>query len=259
MNFKKISSKDNSLIKLVSSLQTSAKARRENGMFVLEGLRVCDDANICGIMFDKLILTESFYSKNTEVCEKFAKNSSEVYLLDDKLFKKISDTTSPQGIIAICKTDEIKQKEFDKAGKYIALENLSDPSNLGAISRTAEALGISGIILSDNSCDPLSPKVLRASMGTILRLPLYISENIMDFIKQNNLVSYSCVVDRNAEKITDVKFEKGSVVLIGNEANGLTQEAKSECDEFLFIEMSGGAESLNAAVAASVIMYKMQK
>ncbi|MBQ9965783.1 MAG: RNA methyltransferase [Clostridia bacterium] len=259
MNFKKISSKDNSLIKLVSSLQTSAKARRENGMFVLEGLRVCDDANICGIMFDKLILTESFYSKNTEVCEKFAKNSSEVYLLDDKLFKKISDTTSPQGIIAICKTDEIKQKEFDKAGKYIALENLSDPSNLGAISRTAEALGISGIILSDNSCDPLSPKVLRASMGTILRLPLYISENIMDFIKQNNLVSYSCVVDRNAEKITDVKFEKGSVVLIGNEANGLNEQTVDESDFAVTIPMNGVAESLNASVAAAIAMWEMMR
>lgn len=259
MNFKKISSKDNSLIKLVSSLQTSAKARRENGMFVLEGLRVCDDANICGIMFDKLILTESFYSKNTEVCEKFAKNSSEVYLLDDKLFKKISDTTSPQGIIAICKTDEIKQKEFDKAGKYIALENLSDPSNLGAISRTAEALGISGIILSDNSCDPLSPKVLRASMGTILRLPLYISENIMDFIKQNNLVSYSCVVDRNAEKITDVKFEKGSVVLIGNEANGLNEQTVDESNFAVTIPMNGVAESLNASVAAAIAMWEMMR
>ncbi len=259
MNFKKISSRDNSLIKLVSSLQTSAKARRENGMFVLEGLRVCDDANICGIMFDKLILTESFYSKNTEVCEKFAKNSSEVYLLDDKLFKKISDTTSPQGIIAICKTDEIKQKEFDKAGKYIALENLSDPSNLGAISRTAEALGISGMILSDNSCDPLSPKVLRASMGTILRLPLYISENIMDFIKQNNLVSYSCVVDKNAEKITDVKFEKGSVVLIGNEANGLNEQTVDESDFAVTIPMNGAAESLNASVAAAIAMWEMMR
>lgn len=259
MNFKKISSKDNSLIKLVSSLQTSAKARRENSMFVLEGLRICDDANSCGIMFDKLILTENFYSKNTEQCEEFAKNANEIYLLDDKLFKKISDTTSPQGIIAVCKTDSIKQKDFDKEGKYIALENLSDPSNLGAISRTAEALGISGIILTDNSCDPLSPKVLRASMGTILRLPLYLTDNLTDFIKKNNLVSFSCVVEKNAQMITDMSFQNGSVVLIGNEANGLTEETVKNSDFAVTIPMNGAAESLNASVAAAIAMWEMMR
>lgn len=259
MNFKKISSKDNSLIKLVFSLQTSAKARRENAMFVLEGLRICDDANSCGITFDKLILTENFYSKNTEQCEKFAKASNEIYLLDDKLFKKISDTASPQGIIAVCKTDSIGQKPFDKSGKYVALENLADPSNLGAISRTAEALGISGIILTDNSCDPLSPKVLRASMGTVLRLPLYLTDNIIDFIRQNNLTGYSCVVEKNAQKITDVSFESGSVVLIGNEANGLTPETVKSSDFAVTIPMNGATESLNASVAAAIAMWEMMR
>ncbi len=259
MNFKKISSKDNSLIKLVSSLQTSAKARCENGMFVLEGLRICDDAQSCGIAFDKLILTENFYSKNTEQCEEFAKTAAEVFLLDDKLFKKISDTTSPQGIIAVCKFDNIDQKDFNKAGKYIALENLSDPSNLGAISRTAEALGISGIILTDNSCDPLSPKVLRASMGTILRLPLYLTDNLTEFIKKNNLVSYSCVVNKDAKKITDMQFKKGSVVLIGNEANGLSEETVKNSDFAVTIPMNGAAESLNASVAAAIAMWEMMR
>jgi len=96
-------------------------------------------------------------------------------------------------------------------------------------------------------------------MGTILRLPLYISENIMDFIKQNNLVSYSCVVDRNAEKITDVKFEKGSVVLIGNEANGLNEQTVDESDFAVTIPMNGVAESLNASVAAAIAMWEMMR
>ncbi len=259
MNYKKISSKDNSLIKLVSSLQTSAKARRENGMFVLEGLRICDDANACGITFDKLILTENFLCKNNEACEMFAKSSGEVFLVDEKLFKKISDTSTPQGIIAVCKTSSIVANEFDGKGKYIALENLADPSNLGAISRTAEALGIDGIILTNDSCDPLSPKVLRASMGTILRLPLYVTDDIIDFIKENKLTSYSCVVTKSAEKITQVTFNSGSVVLIGNEANGLKEETVNNSDFEITIPMNGEAESLNASVAAAIAMWEMMR
>ncbi len=259
IDFKEISSKENSLIKLVCGLQKSAKTRKENGLFVLEGLRICDDALQNGIQFDKLIVSKTAVEKLNKDIEKMASNATDCYLLNDSLFKKISDTSTPQGIIALAKIPQKSDSEIDLKGRYIALENLSDPSNLGAVSRTAEALGVSGIILSDNSCDPYSPKVLRASMGTLLRMPVIILSDFSTNIAQLGLKVYSCVVDSSAEKITDQNFGDGSVLIIGNEANGITDETKSNSDKLITIEMSGKAESLNAAIAASIAMWEMMK
>ncbi len=256
--FTEITSKENPLIKFVSGLQSSAKQRRTNGLFVLEGLRICTDAYENNIKFDKLIVTRDAYRKYSEYIAKFETISEGCYILRDDLFKKISDTNTPQGIIAVAKIPQ-KIIEVSKLGKYIALENVSDPSNFGAIARTAEALGVSGIITTANGCDPYSPKSLRASMGTLLRLPVFITENIIDFVKQNSLRSFGCVVDNDAQKITDLNFENGAVLLIGNEANGLTDYAKENCDGLITIPMNGMAESLNAAVAASIAMWEMMK
>ena len=258
MEFKEITSRENSLIKLVSSLQKDAKFRKENSLFVLEGLRICDDAVQNGIQFDKLIVSTNAKSKFKTELDLFCKNANECFVLPDSLFKKISDTTSPQGILAVVKMNENNPK-IDKNGRYIALENLADPSNLGVISRTAEALGVTGIILSDNSCDPYSPKVLRASMGTLLRMPLIIFNDFANDIKSSGLKSYSSVVDKTAKDINDISFQNGSVVIIGNEANGITEETKIASNEKITIKMSGRAESLNAAAAASITMWELVK
>ena len=253
-----LTSKDNSLIKLVCALQGSAKARKEHNLFVLEGLRICDDAKVCEIRFDKLIISETASLKYKDAVEKFAENSDECYLVPDSLFKKISDTTSPQGIIAVASMPK-KNTEIDKNGRYIALENLNDPSNLGAISRTAEALGVSGIILSNDSCDPYSPKSIRASMGTLLRMPIIVFDDFSNDIANSGLVSFACVVEKDAKSITDVHFKDGCVVMIGNEANGLTDTTKAVANEQITIKMSGKAESLNAATAAAISIWEMMK
>lgn len=258
-NFKPISSKENSLIKLVCGLQSSAKLRRENGLFVLEGLRICEDAVSTSIQFDKLIVTENMLEKFNSKIQEFAKKSNECFVVTESLFKKISDTKSPQGIIAVAKIPENSNHKIDKNGRYIALENLSDPSNLGAVSRTAEALGVSGIIVSDNSCDPYSPKVLRASMGTIIRMPVIILSDFANTINSLGLKVYSCVVDNTADKITKCEFQGGSVLVIGNEANGITDATKNNSDKLITIPMTGKAESLNAAIAASIAMWEMMK
>ena len=257
-NFKIITSKDNSLIKLVCALQGSANARKEHNLFVLEGLRICDDAATCSIKFDKLIVSETAISKYEDKVKKLSLNALECSRIPDSLFKKISDTTSPQGVIALCKMPQMN-REIDPCGRYVALENINNPSNLGAVSRTAEALGVSGIILSANGCDPYSPKSLRASMGTLLRMPLIILPDFVEGIKNSGLKSYACVVDSDAKSITDVEFSNGSVVMIGNEANGLTEEAKSAASEQITIKMTGLAESLNAATAAAISIWEMMK
>ncbi len=239
-------------------MQTSSKVRKENGLFVLEGLRICDDAYTSKIKFDKLIISDTAYNKYYVKVVEFSENSEEIYKIPDSLFKKISDTISPQGIIALAKIPEISN-EINKEGRYIALENINDPSNLGAVSRTAEALGVSGIILSGDSCDPYSPKSLRASMGTLLRMPVILTDNFPEFIKNTGLTSFACVVDKNAKSISDIEFSNGCVLMIGNEANGLTDNAKAIADAKITIKMTGLAESLNVSVAAAISMWEMMK
>ncbi len=256
--FIEITSKDNPLIKFVSTLQTSAKHRKEAGFFVLEGLRICDDAYQNNIRFDKLIVTKSALEKHNSCINDFAKRSNSCYVLREDLFNKISDTNSPQGIIATAKIPE-NNTQLSQNGRYIALENLADPSNLGAIARTAEALGVDGIIMTSDSCDPYSPKSLRSSMGTLLRLPLYITDDILKLISDNKLRAFACVVDKTAESISGVQFCDGDVLLIGNEANGLREITKRDADKCVTIRMRGNAESLNAAAAAAIAMWEMVK
>lgn len=257
--FNAVTSRENPLIKLVSALQTSAEKRRSNGMFALEGLRICKDAYDNGIRFDKLIVSDTAYEKYGADIAMFSSVSDGCFKIPDSLFKKISDTKTPQGIIAVCKIVKPDCGEIKKNGRYVALENVADPANLGAVSRTAEALGADGIILSSDGCDPFSPKALRASMGTLLRMPVYIFDDFADGIKSTGLKSYACVVDRNAAKITDCDFKNGSVVVIGNEANGLTDKMKNIADAAVTIPMAGRAESLNAAVAAAIAIWEMMK
>ena len=257
--FKEITSRENSLITLISSLQTSAKARRENGLFVLEGLRICSDAFENGIGFDKLIVSNNAFEKYHDTVEKFSENAAECFLLPDRLFARISDTLSPQGICALCKTPVLYEDGIDPNGRYVALDNISDPSNLGAIARTGEALGAAGLILSSGCCDPYSPKALRASMGTLLRIPLIILHDFAARLKNTGLRTFACVPDQNALPITKAEFNDGCTVIIGNEANGITAATKEAADQLIMIPMNGRAESLNAAAAAAIAVWEMLK
>ncbi len=256
--FIEITSKDNPLIKFVSQLQTSSKHRKESKIFVLEGLRICEDAYENNIRFDKLIVTQSAINKHSDYIEKFSVVSDKCYVFREDLFKKICDTNTPQGILALAKIPN-ETVDISTEGKYLALENLSDPSNLGAIARTAEALGVSGIIMSSDSCDPYAPKSLRSSMGTLLRLPLYITDDLLKFFSKNNLRAFACVVDKGADSIAKQEFTNGDVLIIGNEANGLSEKIKNNAYKCITINMSGKAESLNAAAAAAIAIWEMVK
>lgn len=253
-----ITAKDNSRIKAVSKLVFSAKKRRESGLFVLEGKRLCEEALRENIVINELFFTADALKNFGDLIEKF-KNKAKFYSeVSREVFLKMSDTDSPQGVLLTVSFKDVPTPNF--TGKWIAFERIADPSNLGAASRTAEALGISGILLSKSGVDPYSPKSLRASMGALLRLPVAVTDNFSESIenlKKNGFTVSGTVVDGNAQKIGSITFNKNEIVLIGNEANGLTDEAKLLCDRLFTIPMSGRAESLNAAAAASIVMWEM--
>jgi len=257
-DFLRITSKDNPIIKEISSLQKSAKGRKDAGLFVLEGLRLCLDAALNEYKPEVIIVTENAYDRYQKEIESNFSGALKKYLMPDSLFSKISDTVSPQGILCLFKIPEFDGSVIKKDGRYIALENIQDPSNLGAVSRTAEALGIDGMIVC-GGCDIYSPKSLRASMGALLRIPVIVTEDPFELIDRYDFATYAAVVSDADLTVGSFDFSKGSVVFIGNEANGLTNNIIDKCSKKITIPMAGKAESLNAGVAASIIMWEMCK
>lgn len=254
----KITSKSNNLIKEVKKLFTSRKARYENQKFVLEGARLCFDVLNSECAPEMLFVTQRACEKYADLIASLEESFEQSYLITQEIADKISDTQSTQGVFAVCRMRN-DMLTLESGGKYIALDELQDPANLGAIIRTAEALGINGAILY-NCCDLYNPKALRASMGSILRLPVLISENLAEDIKAykaNGFKAYAAVPDSSARDITGVDFNGSDICVIGNEGNGVSNQVLSACDELITINMLGRAESLNAFAAGAITMWEM--
>ncbi|MBQ7129295.1 MAG: RNA methyltransferase, partial [Clostridia bacterium] len=239
-----------------AKLFISSKTRSKNGLFVIEGLRLCFDAMQSGIKIKTAFLTQHCYNK-FQKAKDTAEYAEEYYIVTDEVIKNISDTVSPQGIVCVC--ENIENKFTDKGNlKAVVLCNVADPSNLGTISRTAEAFAVDLLIVS-GGCDIYNPKALRASMGALFRLPVLVinQEELFVFLSNNQIKSYATVPNGAKYKINEIAFNKKSAVIIGNEANGITNEVIKKCDYTVTIPMKGRAESLNAASAASISIYEM--
>ena len=257
-----ITSKDNKRIKTIKKLISSASFRREEHLFTAEGLRLCDDALKSGVDVNSAYFSEDFAQKHPDFVERTKSVIPSCFLLKNSIFSVLCDTKTPQGVLFVIKTLD-KTPDFDKMnknGKVVALDNIQDPSNLGTILRTAEAVGIDGIVLSDDCCDIYSPKVARGSMGAVFRIPFTVESSIKDFISAHkDITSYASVVSGDAEKITDVKFSDSSLLVIGNEGNGVKASTIEACDKKITIPMNGRAESLNASAAAAILIWEMVK
>lgn len=255
-----LTSKDNPAVKYAAKLRKSAKFRREEGRFVAEGLRLCQDAMRSGAAIDAVFLTEAALQKNPEVCEALAQYAAKAYTVSPAVFALLGETQTPQGVLCVIKTLD-KSAHFDTikiGGKFLALENVQDPNNLGTVLRSAEAFGVSGVILSADCCDIYNPKVVRGSMGAVFRLPLLIIDDFCSFFAAHpGLHSYAAVVDSRAESVIETRFEEPCIVLIGNEGNGLRAETVLACEHSVTIPMRGKAESLNASAAATILIWEM--
>lgn len=253
-----ITSKDNPSIKLYRKLSDSKKARREYGLFVLEGARLCFDSSAVS-MIKLLIITES-------ACEKYYDNLSvlqnDFIVISNELGDKLSDTVNTQGVFAICRMpSKIDISDFvENEGKYIVLNSLQDPSNIGTIIRTSDALGINGVILC-GCCDLYNPKVIRGTMGSVFRIKT-LETNFYDIVsefKLKKITSYATVVDKTAKSLTECDLSSGCAVVIGNEGNGLSREDIALCDDKFTIRMQGSIESFNAATAATIVLWEMSR
>ncbi len=259
----KITSRDNASVKRAKKLSSSPKEREKHGLFFIEGLRISLDALKSGVDIEEVFYTQKALDKWKDSVEMLVSDCRKSYLINDSIASFISDTQTPQGIFCVCKMLD-KPLDLDKIGNkrfIIGLENIQDPSNMGTIIRTAEALAINTIILSKNCCDIYSPKVLRGSMGGVFRTSFVYVDSFKDAICRLNALgvnTYASVIDKDAKLITDLSFANGNkMVIIGNEGNGISKETISCCKERITIPMPGRAESLNASIAASIIMWEM--
>lgn len=256
----KITSKNNTVIKQIVKLSASSASRRKSGEFLLEGVRLCFDIVNSDVVVSVLLFTENCYEKNREKLDKLIEKSKTSYIISEDIAEKIANTVTTQGVFCVCKFVENSLK-ICKDKKYIAMENLQDPSNLGAVVRTAEALGLDGAIVSGGA-DIYNPKALRASMGSMLRFPIVQCQNLSEELiqcKNDGMKILATVPDRNATSITEISMDGGIVAVVGNEGNGVSEEIKKLASNLVTIKMLGKAESLNASTAATIAIWEMMR
>lgn len=249
-----ITSSANPGLRHIRQLASKAKTRREEGLFLVEGPRMAEE--IPGDQLEAAYCSESFAA--SEAGEKLARKLS-AQIVADKVFSEISETITPQGILALVKCRRWKLDDLIKDGRPVAaLETLQDPGNLGTIFRTGEGAGIGGILLNRTSADPYNPKTVRATMGSIFRMPHVISEDFFGDLARLKTQGYRLYAAHleGERRYTEADFFHPSVFLIGNEGSGLTDQAVRMADEKILIPMEGEVESLNAAIAATLLVYE---
>jgi TrmH family RNA methyltransferase len=259
-----ITSRKNELVKEFLHLSSSASYRKEQKRIPLEGARLCSDAAESGLKTVSLLYTEEAEKKYAPYLSVIRKTDPDEFLISQSVAQTLSDTKNPQGVFSICaRPVEGEELPSAESGKHLLMiENIQDPANLGAILRTAEAVGIGGIILAGDCCDVFAPKALRAGMGAAFRLQVFILKDAPETINRLNeagFQTFAAVPDSTAVPITKLDFSAPAVAAIGNEGNGLTQEAIKACSQRVTIPMLGRAESLNAAASAAIIMWEMMR
>ena len=263
----RISSPANEKIKLVTQLQSKASARRKQKMFVVEGIRMYEE-----IPASELVATyvsEKYYDetiKGGKLSKEAKANLSirDYYIVADSVFKNMSDTVTPQGILAIVKQKEYSLEDIINNGKdkvFIVLESIQDPGNLGTIVRTAEGAGVAGIIMNKETVDIYNSKVIRSTMGSVYRVPFMVTENLAETIEElkKNKVTVFAAHLKGDEYYAKNLYEGSVAFLIGNEGNGLSDEIAKMADKYVKIPMDGMVESLNASVAAAILMYEAKR
>lgn len=254
-----ITSRANPVIKAAAALK-EASARRSAGMFLLEGARLCCDAALNNTEIVQFFVTEKAAEKYRKEFSVLADKAEKGWFIAESVAEKLSDTKNSQDFFAVCRENKIPPV-IKEDGMYIFTDNIQNPDNLGAIVRTAEALGADGLIVS-SGCDIYSPKAQRASMGALLRFPVIKTSDgsaVLTRCKSKGMKVFASVVTSDALRCTEGDKSGGCVLVIGNEGNGVSDEIISLADERVTIPMKGKAESLNASAAASILIWEFLK
>lgn len=258
-----VSSSKNPIIKEIKSLYRK-KDRWENKLFIMEGIKIIEEAILNNMKLKFIIYTNKLLlSEEGNIFLNKIKDQNNVVNVTDNIFKEISDTDNPQGVLAVGSfiLNPFRDLIEDSKSSLVFLDNLQDPGNMGTIIRSADAFKLDGIILGEGCVDPYNPKVIRATMGSIFRVPLYfIKDNMKSLLelKKCNYNIYSTSLEGSIPNY-EANYNEKFVIIIGNESKGVDSNIINISDLLIKIPMPGEAESLNAGVAASIVMYEAMK
>lgn len=250
-----ITSANNGQVKNVIQLNQRAKARKEQGLFVAEGRKMFGEAPRDWI--SRVFITESL-TGDTGLMDRVENLPHEI--VADSVFRQMSDTLTPQGILTVLKKPSYTIEDILQGENplVMVLEDLQDPGNAGTIFRTGEGAGVSGIFLTKTCVDITNPKVIRSTMGSVYRMPFLYVEDVVSLkseLRQRNIRTFAAHL-QGKNFYDKEEYTGGTAFLIGNEGKGLTREAAEAADTLIRIPMCGQVESLNAAMAAGILMYE---
>lgn len=253
-----ISSTSNPQVKRLAQLQKKSKTRNEENVFIVEGIRMF--AEVPKNRVEKVYISESLYNKKKQELDL---NGMPFEILSDSVFQHVSDTKTPQGVMCVVKQKHYNIEDLLKIENphFMVLDNLQDPGNLGTIVRTAEGAGVDAVFLSKESVDIFNPKTIRSTMGSIYRMPVIYVEDLLELLdtfKEKGIKSYAAHLE-GKHSYDQECYKEGTAILIGNEGNGLRDEVSQKADIWVQIPMKGQVESLNAAIAASVLMFEVAR
>lgn len=255
-----ITSSSNPTIKEIRSLYRR-KERWVKKSFIVEGIKIVEECIDNGYPLSHIIISDELYNiKGGETLLGKIIDYNLLIKVPDRLYREISDMENPQGVLAVAsfKLDSIEHIYSIDNPFILLLDQVQDPGNMGTIIRSADAFGIDGIIITEGCVDIYNPKVVRATMGSIFRVPIYHYSDGIEIIKEiksRNIKIYSTSLTGD-KFIQDVSLNIPSMLIIGNESKGVSKSLEALADSLIKIPMIGEAESLNAAIASSIIMYE---
>lgn len=252
-----ISSKDNETIKYIKKLKEK-KYREETNCYIIEGIKLVKEAIEENAKIKYILICEDCddaVKLEQNLLYDIAKNNC--LYVTKKLFLSISDVTTPQGVLAVIEKKKGTEQIDYNDDIIVALDGIQDPGNLGTILRTVDSANLKQIILSKNSADPYNPKVVRSTMGAIFRVNIIEAENLAEILKEIKKHNFDVVVTslETEESIYNLEY-KNKIIVIGNEANGVSKEIQKIADKKVKIPMLGKTESLNASVATGIMVYE---
>lgn len=256
-----ITSTTNDKIKYLKQLLAKRKQREADKVFVCEGIKLYGELlRDCPEKIVSVYASESYYNVLSAAERTRLFDGKNFEIVKDSVFESASETVTPQGVLCVAKQPEYDAESILSAGgplRVLFLEDLRDPGNMGTILRTSEGAGMDLVIAGGDCVDIFNPKVVRATMGSVFRVPFVVANDtaeMLETLKKHGVTTYAAYL-AGSEDFKAVKYADRAAFLIGNEANGLKAETAEACDHCIRISMAGKLESLNAAVAAAVIMY----
>ena len=260
----KITSATNPRIKRLATLRKKAKSRREEQAFIIEGVRLYKDTP--REFLKEIYMTEEFLEQKLGGAAREIAGATQenITIITPQIMQKISDTDTPQGVLCVAKMpsydrEDLLGDEKKENPLLLILENIQDPGNLGTMMRTAEAAGVTGVLMSRDTVDLFNPKTVRATMSAIFRVPFLYTDDLVGEIqrlqKENGIAVYAAHL-RASKPYDEADCTGACAFLIGNEGNGLTDEAADAATARVHIPMQGNIESLNAAMAAGILLFE---